>query len=454
MTTGVALTVIVVGTMLRQRRTPSATIAWLLGIVLIPPIGIPLYLLLGGRRQQRISTSKPHLKLMPPKEEELNEREAIGDRLLVSYGIPHATDGHTFSLCQNGEEVYARLVEMIESARESIHIATYTFSLDATGRTLLRLLEKRAKDGIDVRLLLDGVGSFRTSRWGLRGLSKAGGQLAYFLPVWRPRFLSLGNLRNHRKIVIVDGKCVLAGGTNIADEYIGPHPKTGRWKDLSFVIEGPAVANYANIFRNDWNFSSRHRLEPDGSKELLRASRAAGEAVIQVLPSGPDVPGAPLYAALVSAIYEADQRLWIVTPYFLPDDALTDALCIAARRGVDVRVFVPKDSTSRLTDLARSSFLRELEAAGCRVLLYSAGMLHAKVILIDDNMALVGSANVDIRSMFLNYEVMSIVYSPAEVSATAAWIETLMPHVNSGIDRAGPLRGAIEGVARTLAPLL
>lgn len=163
----VVLMLIVVATMLRQRRTPAAAIAWLLGIVLVPPIGIPLYLLFGGRRQQRISASKPQLQLVPPTSTEVQEREAIGERLLVSYGIPRAAGGHDFVLCRDGEDVYARLFEMIEGARESVYIVTYEFVLDPTGRALVALLAGRAKAGIAVRLLIDGVGSFWTWRWGL-----------------------------------------------------------------------------------------------------------------------------------------------------------------------------------------------------------------------------------------------------------------------------------------------
>ncbi len=448
---GFLLAVLMLAHIIRQKRSPSGTIAWLLIIVLLPYVGVPLYLMLGGRKLRRKAERKRSLGLEETHALPLEEA-TVTDRLLRSYGIPGATSGNRVTLCRTGEDAYARLVELIEGASETIHIAMFIFHLDKVGKDILQRLVRRAADGVQVRLLLDSVGSMYTTRRRLRSLTRAGGHVAFFMPVLHIPFRGRTNLRNHRKIVVADGQLAMAGGANIASEYIGPVPKEGRWHDLSFILEGPAVRNYAELFNQDWEFATGQKLTPP---PVIQPITDNGDgAMVQVVPSGPDVSGDVLYDTILSVVFEAKKRLWIVTPYFVPDEALTKALRLAAHRGVDVRILLPAKSNHRLIDLARGTYLREIQTAGGKVLLFTEGMIHAKIMLMDDELAVIGSANMDIRSLFLNFEAAMFIYTPPEIRATEAWVNNLMAGLQPGIRKIGTIRDFCESIVRMMAPLL
>jgi cardiolipin synthase len=438
---------------IRQKRSPSGTIAWLLVIILLPYVGVPLYLLLGGRKMKRRRDRKAHLALRKA-HVALPSREAhVVDRLLRSYNLPGAAAGHRVRLCADGEDGYARLVEMIEGAKESIHIATYVFHPDEVGMDILERLRRRASEGVRVRLLVDGVGSHSLKKRKLKKLIAAGGKACHFNPIFYHPLRNRLDLRNHRKIVVIDDEIVMAGGTNIAGEYIGPTPREGRWADLSFLLEGPEVGVYAEIFRLDWEFVSGEVL-PAPEKMPAPVRQDSHGAIVQVAPSGPDVQGDPLYDAIVSALFDAQERVWVVTPYFVPDDTLIHAFRLARQRGVDVHLYIPRKSNQRLTNWARGPYLRELSAVGANIHFYAPGMMHAKVLLVDDALAVIGSANMDIRSLLLNYEVAMFMYSDEDIRATRTWIEQLARHTEGGMKKVGPVRDLIEGLVRMLSPLL
>lgn len=437
---------------LSHRRSPSGTIAWLLIIVLIPYLGVPLYLAFGGRKVRRIVASKDKLKLPDPSTLPTEETHFI-DRMLREFEIPGATTGNAIKLCQTGEDAYHDLIDLIEHARESIYIATFLIHEDEVGREVLKRLVRKAEEGVRVRLLLDGIGSFYTSRRFLKPLQRAGGRSAFFIPFFRMPFRGRTNLRNHRKIALADERLVMAGGTNIGSVYMGPVPKADRWKDLSFMLTGPAVGLYSQVFRSDWEYATGERLEAGPETGPLNISDR-NESVVQVVPSGPDVPDDPLYDAILSAAFSAKERLWIVTPYFVPSSSLLRALILAARRGTDLRIIIPRKSNHRLTDLARGSSLEEIQEAGGKIQLYTKGMLHAKTLIADHNLAIIGSANMDMRSMFLDHEIVAILYSENEIRATEAWIESLFKDCQLGVDKVSSIHSIVEGVVRILSPLL
>ncbi len=445
---GFLLAVLVVAHLLREQRSPSGTMAWLLVIVLLPHIGVPLYLILGGRKMRRIAASKQDLTLASNGGQSTTASSRI-ERLLAPYNIPGATDGNRLTLYHSGEEAYARLVDLIETARTSLHIMTFILRLDEVGRDILARLTRRAREGVEVRLLLDGVGSLHTRGRPVAEFVKAGGRIEFFMPVLHRPFRGRTNLRNHRKIAIGDGRRVIAGGANIAHEYIGPRPAPGRWRDLTFLLEGPAVRHYADIFRADWLFAGGDEFPPhEGHLPVV------GEATVQVVPSGPDVEGDTIYAVALSAAFAARQRVWVVTPYFVPDPPLAQAFILAAHRGVDVRIIIPRKSNHRLADLASRTYLRDIQAAGGRVYCYMPGMMHGKAMLMDDEVAMIGSANMDSRSLFLNYEAALFVYSKPDIRAIERWIDETLAHTRVGMRKVGAARELIEGVARLAAPLL
>ncbi|MCH2162202.1 MAG: phospholipase D-like domain-containing protein, partial [Phycisphaerales bacterium] len=261
------------------------------------------------------------------------------------------------------------------------------------------------------------------------------------------------NLRNHRKIAIADARRVFAGGTNIASEYLGPTPKADRWKDLSFVLEGPAVTHYCEIFCSDWAYAADENLDqsyvvpPEGIVK-------AGNDHVQVVPSGPDLQHDVLYDAIIQAIFNAKRRVRCVTPYFIPDDTLMRALELAARRGVEVDIITPLKSNHGVANVARGPYLRDLEKAGANILLYEPGMVHAKITLVDDNMAMIGSTNLDQRSLFLNYEISAIAWNGDVIARTSEWVDALAGKSLRGTPPVGRFREIFEGLVQVAAPLL
>ena len=444
---GFILAIVVASNILRHRRTPAGTIAWLLAIFLIPYIGIPLYFIFGGRKTRRIAGGKTKIQL--PKTDIIPLAEAGGfDRLLRAYNIPGATTGNEISLCNTGEEAYNQLIKLIEEAEESIFLLTFILAEDEIGTEVVELMAKRASEGLTVRVLLDGLGSMHTKREFLQPIIDAGGEAAFFNPVSQSPFHGRANLRDHRKMLIADEKRVMAGGTNIAIEYIGPTPIEHRWKDLSFILKGPAVKHYSNIFVSDWEYATGKNFELTNN-----TFENEGESVIQIVPSGPDVPGDPMYDMILTAAFSALKKLWIVTPYFVPDEALAQALTLAAHRGIDLRIIVPEKSNHRLTDLARGTYLRDIQHAGGKIYLYPE-MVHAKTMVVDNKVASIGSANMDMRSLFLNYEISMLTYNDQDIADTEKWIENLMTNSKIGVPEISELRNTAEGVVRIIAPLL
>ncbi len=443
--------VIVAQILVDQRRHPRA-VAWLLLIVLLPYAGVPLYLLFGGRKIQALASSKRSLDLVGEQPVPAAEASPI-DRLLRSFEIPGATRGNRVEIFADGVASYHGLMKLIDEASDSIQVVTYLLRHDPIGRLIVDRLTEKARAGVVVELLLDGIGSLLVNRKVLRPLEQAGGKVDMFIPLLHSPLRGRANLRNHRKMVIVDGEKVWSGGANFGREYLAPEDSRDLWKDLTFLLEGPAVRQFSEIFQSDWHFatSSETAAPPRLVPPVVPPEESAW---VQVVPSGPDIKGDAFHNALLSAAFMSQERLWIVTPYFVPDDALLEALSIAGRRGIDLRVLVPRHSNHRLADIARGPALREIQAAGAKVFLYDGGMLHAKATVMDDHLATIGTANVDSRSLFLNFECTTFFYSRPEIERTAAWFEDLLGGSRRGIAEAGRLKSLWEGLVRLMSPLL
>jgi cardiolipin synthase len=307
---------------------------------------------------------------------------------------------------------------------------------------------------VAVRLLIDDLGSWRLRRRSLARLSAAGAQVAFFMPVLHVPFRGRANLRNHRKLIVVDGRVALTGGMNLAWPYMGPPSAQALWLDIAAVVAGPAVADLEAVFASDWKFATGAEPGPAAVPVAPDPAPAADSTLVQVVASGPDVAGDPLYESLLALIFAAEHRIRIVTPYFVPDEMLARALNLAARRGVDVCLIVPVRSNHPTADLARASYLRDLHNAGGRVLLYTPVMLHAKVVVFDDQLAIIGSANMDMRSLFLNYELALFVWSRPQVQEVSRWVAGLEAQSQRELPAPGwPLEIA-ENVVRLLSPLL
>jgi cardiolipin synthase len=416
--------------LLRQRRPASNLIAWLLAIVLIPYLGIPVYLIFGGRKLSGRIRSKRRLDADP-------ERSKTRDG---------QTSLQTVRWLDDGVLAYDCFLAEIRGAQRSIRIVTFVLADDDAGRPLVSALIERAREGLEVRLLIDDLLHFQVPHGLLRELVSAGARVERFMPLLHLPFRGHSNLRNHRKIAVFDGERAIVGGMNLGHEYLGPTRDPERWRDLSLLVGGAAVAELDAVFRADWEFTCNERL-------TAPAPLLAGEIALRVVPSGPDAANDAIYDADLSAIFRAERRIWIATPYFVPDEVLLRALMIAARRGVEVRVLTPARSNHRLSDFAASSCLRDLSAAGVIIQRFGK-MLHAKALLVDDSLCVVGSANFDMRSLFLNYEIALFFSGRTEVERLREWFAASFAECSLGPPRAGALRAALDDLARLVAPLL
>jgi cardiolipin synthase len=435
-----ALTLVLAGFIVNQPRPTGSALAWLLIILFAPYLGIPLYLVFGGRKFRRRRSSKSPLTLPTEK-----EPGPFGLRRLG-----HATSFTRTDWCTDGVSAYQQFLSEVRRASSSIRIVTFVVGDDETGVTLLDALAERAKAGVEVRLLLDGLLVGRAPRAPLARLRACGGKIAHFMPLLHLPFRGQANLRNHRKIAIFDGERAIVGGMNLADEYMGPLPSEHRWRDLSLLLAGDVVSVLDGIFRADWEFASREVL----GSAVHGVGPAQRDAIpVRVVPSGPDAASDPLYDTLLTGVFRAERRFWIATPYFIPDAPLLKALVLAVRRGVDVRIIVPAASNHLLADLCAAPGLRQLRAEGATVRPL-AQMLHAKAMLMDDALAVVGSANFDMRSLFLDYEVAVFFSDPKQVARLAHWFEQTTDLAVTNHADPSWLRSSVEGIVRLLAPLL
>ncbi len=437
--------------MLSQRHKPSSMIAWMVIILAVPYIGVPFYIVFSGRKIDKIIKSKKRIQLK--KFYEVGDiLEHPVEKLLRANAIAGAVGENDVILCKDGVEAYERLADMLNRAEKSIYITTYILKEDEVTKNIIKILTKKAKEGMDVKLLIDSIGSLRLELNPslLKPLKEAGGDYRFFMSIIRKPITSKLNLRNHRKMIIVDGKEVLSGGMNIAKEYMAPYPHKKMWVDLSFIIKGRAAMHYLEIFKFDWEFETSETLDPPF--EVLDKLKYDG-SIIQVVPSGPDVERDALYEAVLAQIFLSTKRVWIVSPYFIPDDSLLDALIVAKHKGVDVKIITAKISDHFFLDVARRGYLRELYNENIDILLYKTKMIHAKAMLFDD-VAVMGSSNFDIRSFFYNFETASFFYTKENIETLRIWIEQLFPQCDRGIKPTNRLGVLYENIFKLMAPVL
>ncbi len=453
---GIFLGIVLIGRILRQNNRPSVSIAWLFAIVFMPYVAVPAYILIGGRKMWLVGNPTPPIRTLASSRIDLHPSllASVVDNVLSTAGMAPARAKLRIEFLSDGEATYKRLLEMIRGAQRTIHVMTYILGRDKVGRAIVEALTQKAREGVQVRLLLDAWGSLRTSGGFVQELRDAGGQVATFMPLLPTKFRWSLNWRNHRKVVVVDGCVALMGGMNLGEEYMGLESTPDRWIDTNAIVHGAAALDLEDVFLNDWRFATGETIAAR-EEDIAAGQAAVGGAVGQIVASGPNIVGDPMYEAILSATYEVTQRLWIMTPYFVPDDGLVRAMCMQARLGRDVRILIPTRSNHFSADLARGRFLRELIAAGVRVYKYSGRMIHAKHIVFDDRIAVMGSINFDMRSLYLNFEVALFLYTNDDVQALAKWIESHMVDATEFRDtRVGPIRAFIEDLAILVAPLL
>ena len=425
---GFILALLIVRRVLREKRNPSNFFAWFFIVVFFPLIGVPLYFMLGGRKSRKVARIKREIadtaRSLTVKAEGLDSRSP---RRLPYESGNTATTGNHFELLPDGERTFHRICTEIEAAQRTIHIATYILSNDDTGKQIADLLAKRAEQGVSVRLLLDSLGSWNQTRAARYKIRRAGGHVAMFMPVLPIQTQISSNLRNHRKIAIFDNNRAITGGQNLDTRFLGPTPTPDRFADFSVVTQGPAVAHLTRTFLADWAFAAKE--SPAKYRELLRhIPEQAGDSTIEVIASGPDVKSDPLWEQILSIIQEFKQSLTIITPYFIPDEVLFRSLIVKAHTGRNIRLVLPQRSNHPVADIARYHYLRQLHDAGVEILFYTPRMLHGKLILADGKVALMGSANIDMRSLFVNFEIALLHYSQPDIAELTAWAQDIIDH--------------------------
>lgn len=448
-------------------RTAKGTIAWIVGLLAFPVLAVPLYWFLGSRRFDVHATVMRHKfdafagpiraitdALSPCTVPRSNIRPENAIALTEIAGRPFV-GGNRLDLLVNGDATFNAILEEIARAKRSVYVQFYIFREDGLGTRLLEALAARASAGVEVCLLFDslgskGLGKDSIARWRARGV-----QMMSFCAErgWRDRWQL--NFRNHRKNVVIDGRVGFIGGHNVGDEYLGLDPKFGAWRDTHVRVEGPAALQLQMSFASDWLFATSRAVQ--GPWEPVPAPDGSSRAAL-VLDSGPSDPIERCTLFFLHAISMARQRLWIASPYFVPDEGIIQALQLAAVRGVDVRILLPDKADHTMVWLASFALLKELDLPGIGIYRYKPGFLHYKALVVDDDFAAVGTANFDNRSFRLNFEITLAVPDRGFAAEVAAMFEAdfavSAKVAATSYDCLPPLQKIGVKASRLLAPIL
>ena len=453
----------IVVVVISENRNPIKTVAWILAVVFLPFIGIIWYAFFGQDATKRHVISKrmySKLKRRPLDEMGTPEEFTIPDEhdnlvaLLKNMDYNPLLGGNDVKLFTSGEEKFNYLFYDIERAKEHIHIEYYVFIDDDLGKKLQKALIKKAKEGVEVRIIYDSFGSRKVKEKYFEDYRMAGIEVEPFLKLTWSAFTSRLNYRNHRKIIVIDGTIGYLGGMNIADRYI-KGLDWGLWRDTHARIVGKGVQGLQSVFLIDWYFVSQTLIT---SRKYFPSIDNCGSAPMQIVNSGPLSDANELSHGITQAIYDAKKSIFIQTPYFLPPEGMLDALYGASIRGVDVRIMISEKSDVAIVQLASKSYIKNLLKSGVKVYSYTKGFMHSKLMIFDDSLTLIGSANFDARSFEQNFEVEAFIYdNDVTEKAIDIFIEdqknTEQQHLKDWLKR--PIVNRfIESLLRLFAPLL
>lgn len=410
-----------------ENRHPSKTITWLIVLAVNPIVGFVLYLLMGQSfRKKRMFAEKAI-------QDEQSFKETA-ERLQTKDGLIEALDSHqenTVNLAKNlakspisfstytqvltnGEETFKHILAAMRAAKHHIHLQYYIVRDDELGREIQQILIEKAENGVEVRFLYDAVGCLKLSDSYIQELRDAGAHMQPFSPVAFPFLSNRINFRNHRKSVIVDGEIGFLGGLNIGDEYLGKDPFYGFWRDTHLKLEGEAVRTLQLYFLRDWFYMTDEKLLDD--KYLCaQASQSNQLGAVQIIGGGPDDQWEIIKKLFFSMINSAKKTIWISSPYFIPDEDVLSALKVAALSGIEVRLLVPSSPDKKVVFYASHSYYLELLEAGVHIHSYEKGFMHSKIIIVDQELASIGTSNMDMRSFHLNFEINCFLYRTSSV---------------------------------------
>lgn len=452
----------------RGRQNTAQTWAWILVLTFLPIIGFPIYMFFGRKLSSRVFDVPDEKKIDTIDELKLQQEalesgtfemaniegmnlEPLVHMMTVDGGSLY-TKGNHIDLFIDGVDKFDHLLHDIEQAQDHVHLEYFAYEDKKLGTTLRDKLIEVAKRGVEVKLMIDGWGSIGTNNKFFQPLIDAGGSVTRFAP-----YLTQFNYRNHRKIAVIDGKFAYVGGFNIGDEYLGLDQKMGYWRDNHLRIEGPAVYSLQSRFLMDWN--SQHKNERlEYQMEYFPELIEKGNSDIQIIASGPDSRREQIKMVYLKMINMAEEEILIQTPYYIPDEAIHDALKLALLSGIKVRMQIPDKPDHLLVYWATYSFVSELMEYGATIEIYDNGFIHAKTVIIDGKFASVGSANMDIRSLRLNFEVNAVIYDESFANIVRDTFFETSKQCHILTSELYKQRGIIikfkEGLARLIAPIL
>lgn len=457
-----------------QRRSPQTVWTWLLILYFIPILGFILYLVIGQdfhkSRMFKAKEIEGELKYAVRRQEEsiyrkrlrLANPELARFRNLILYNLEAGqavlTDNNDVRIYTDGNEKFQALISEMKQAKCYIHMQYYIIRNDELWKEIESVLIQKAKQGVEVRVLFDSMGCRTMKNRDWERLERAGIQVAEFFPAVLGKLQMRVNYRNHRKIVVIDGRIGFVGGFNVGREYLGLDKKFGYWRDTHLCIEGAAVTSLAVRFVLDWNYAAKENLFLEDKLFEIPEYVRNGHDPVQIISSGPDSQTKTIHDNYLRLIHSAKDHVYIQTPYLIPDDSILDALKIASRSGIDVRIMVPCKPDHPFVYWATYSYLGELVSAGAKCYVYNNGFLHAKTMSVDGLVACVGTANMDIRSFGLNFEVNAVIYSERTVQRLERAFEndmTKCTHVTRKVyDQRGIIIRTKEQFSRLLSPLL
>ncbi|WP_028402587.1 cardiolipin synthase [Ectobacillus panaciterrae] len=451
-----------------ENRQPAKTLTWLIVLGIFPVIGFFAYLLFGQNfRRKRLFQKKALLDeqaFLQYKENakqkreylEENEHQGLLFRLADRLGTLNISFHTETKVLTNGEETFSSIKEVLQKAKRHIHMEYYIVRHDKIGTEIKDILMEKAQEGVKVRFLYDAVGSFRLSKEYIQDLKNAGVEIFPFFPVRFPILSDKINYRNHRKIIVVDGNEGFIGGLNIGDEYLGKDEYFGFWRDTHLYLRGEAVQSLQLIFLQDWFYMTGEAVLDTMFMSAERTEENLGG--VQLIAGGPDNKWETIKDLYFTMIASARKSIWIATPYFIPDDDILSALRVAALAGIDVRLLTPSKPDKRTVFYASRSYFPELLEAGVKVYEYKQGFLHSKIVIVDSTLASIGTANMDMRSFHLNFEVNAFLYDTPSIQKLVKDFEEDITvseeiHMERFKNRRLVMR-IVESTYRLLSPLL
>ncbi|MED4455428.1 cardiolipin synthase [Metabacillus fastidiosus] len=455
-----------------ENRSPVQTMTWLVVLGGFPLVGFFFYLLFGRNirkrrlfKQKALVDEKMFLEIEGNQSSYQDKISLMGDHQRLLFRLAHRLGHSPISFTTrtkaltNGVETFEHIFDEIKKAKKHIHLEYYIVRHDHLGQQLKNILIEKAKEGVEIRFLYDAVGSWKLSQRYIKELRQAGVEMVPFLPVRVPILNNKINFRNHRKIIVIDHSVGFVGGLNIGDEYLGKNKYFGFWRDTHLLIKGEAVRTLQMIFLQDWYYMTDEKLLYEKylsiCKEVKVEEHTGG---VQLIAGGPDNKWEVIKNLFFSMIMTAKKSIWIASPYFVPDEDILSALKISALSGIDVRLLVPNRPDKKIVFYASRSYFPELLEAGVKIYEYEKGFMHSKIVIVDHELASIGTSNMDMRSFHLNFEVNAFLY---KTNST----QKLVDDYNEDIEQSKQIdfedfqkrsifQKIIESLSRLLSPLL